>query len=227
MTSPELARDPEAFLEHLDAQLDMLIRKSASLEARAGSGAATHPSGVITVEFDSAGLLQSIDVAPMWEQHLKAAELATAITDTIVMARDGDDERSAPVELSDDQVAAIRERKLAEVAAEQSAPRTDAETRELLDTLPQSLQELNRSFGELIAKAEELRTQIQEEPIELATATVSSDNEMVTLEVAAGTVVGASVREQWAAGKSGNVITECFAQAIDQLPTILDPFHRQ
>lgn len=217
MTNPELAKDPEAFLAHLDAQIDTLIRKSAELEAVAGSGAATDPTGAVTVEFGQGGNLQTISVAPTWEQKIQPEELVTVITDTLILARDGDGELTEVVELSDEEVAQIREREEAEIARSTQLDHTPEEMAELAASLPKAFDDLNAQFADLLAHADEAKTQVSEEPVELETVTSYSENQMVGVEAANGVVVGVTIRPSWVAGRSGNVITECFTEAIQGL----------
>lgn len=217
MTNPELAKDPEAFLAHLDAQIDALIRKSAELGAAGGSGAATDPTGAVTVEFGQGGDLETISVAPTWEQKIQPEELVTVITDTLILARDGDGEPVDVVELSDEEVARIREREAAEIARSMLSSRTPEETAELAASLPKAFDDLNAQLENLLAHADEAKTQISEEPVEVETVTSYSENQMVGVEVANGVAVGVTIRPSWVAGKSGLVITECFTEAIQGL----------
>lgn len=207
----------------------MLIRKSASLAATTVAGRATHASGAVVVEFDPDGSLRQIVVAPSWEQALKPAELTSAIVETLVRARDGDVDADPPAarDLSDDEVRAIRERKLEEVSREMFVPRSEEETRELVASLPGSLAELNAALSDFVTDAQRLGAQVSAEPIEVERRSVTSSNAMVAVEVAAGTVVGARVVESWAVGRSGATITECFNEAIEQLPAVLHRANNQ
>lgn len=221
MTTPDLARDPQAFLQHLNDQLDILIRKSAALDAVVGTGSATDATGAVTVEFTTGGELGSISVAPTWEQQIKPEELATVITDTLVQARDGDGTPAEPVELSDEQVAEIRERQLEEMRQTFQVERTPEELEEIAESLPRSLDELNASFRELQANVEQYRVQISDEPVEVETTSVRSENGMVAIDVAGGVPVAVTIHQSWVAGRSGNVLTECFSEAIRELSTIV------
>lgn len=218
MTNPELAKDPDAFIAHLDAQIDALIRKTAELEAESGSGAATDPTGAVTVEFGNGGILQAISVAPTWEQHIKAEELVTVITDTLIAARDGDGEAGAAVELSDEEVAQIRERELAETARSMKLDNTPEEIEEIAASLPQALDQLNAQFDAMLAKADEVAASVSDEPVEVETVTTFSENQMVGVETAGGVAVGVTIHPTWLPGKSGIAITESFKEAIENLP---------
>lgn len=223
MTNPELANDPAAFLQHLDDQLDALIRLEAALDA-AEPGAATDETGAVTVEFSPEGQLTSISVAPTWEQQIKAEELPTVISDTLVRARDGAGE---PVEtdsgLSDEEVAAIRERELEEMRQTLFAPQSDEELEEIAKNLPSQFDELNASIEAMLAKAGDAEIEVSEDELEVPGEEYHSENGMVAVKVANGAVVGVSFHESWLPGKSGNVITQCFNEIIQELPGTAAP----
>nr|WP_108871176.1 hypothetical protein [Tessaracoccus timonensis] len=217
MTNPELAKDPEAFLAHLDAQIDALIRKSAELDAVGGSGAATDPTGTVTVEFGQGGNLQTISVAPAWEQKIQPEELVPVITETLILARDGDGEPARIVELSDEEVARIRQREEAEISRSMQSDRTPEQTAELAASLSKAFDDLNAKFANLLAHSDKARTHISEEPVEVETVASYSENQMVGVKTVNGVAVGVTIRPSWVAGKSGLVITECFTEAIQGL----------
>lgn len=216
MTNTGHPTDAKSFIAHLDAQLDMLIRRGAALEAKLvqSAGSATDPTGLVTVEFDAGPTLRSISVAPQWEQRIPAADLATVISETLVRARDEGAPVEAPVEpLSDEEVVAIRERTLAETRARQQL-RSPEEAAELAQSLPQTLRELNAQSKELLARARSMQHEVSEEPVELATNAHRSENQMVAVEYVGSLAVKVSLKEEWLRGKSGIVVTECFAEAI-------------
>lgn len=219
MTNPELAKDPDAFIAHLDAQIDALIRKSAELEAQTGAGAATDPTGVVTVEFGDGGNLRSITIAPTWEQHIKPVELCQVINETLILARDGDGEAVQPVELSDEEVAQIREREVAEMARSMKLDNTPEEINEIAASLPEQLDKLNAQFEAMMAQAESMEPAIFEEPDEVETQTVLSENKMVGVETAGGIPVGVTIHPTWLPGKSGIAVTESFKEAIENMPS--------
>ena len=147
-------------------------------------------------------------------------QIMHAITDTLILARDGDGEPVDVVELSDEEVARIREREEAEIARSMQSNRTPEETAELAASLPKAFDDLNAQLENLLAHADEAKTQISEEPVEVETVTSYSENHMVGVEVANGVAVGVTIRPSWVHGKSGLVITECFTEAIQGLADV-------
>lgn len=218
MSTPELAKDPAAFINHLNRQLDSLIRFRATLDADDGSGAATDPTGAVTVEFAPGGTLQSIDVAPTWETHIEAANLVDVVNETLRRARDGEGTTPQPAGLSDEDVAAIRERRLAERRRAMSQQRSPEELQQLVDELPKQFDQLNASVRDMLARADEFRLEISDEEVPVETESVHSANKMVSVELSSGLVVGVAIHPTWLPGKSGNVITQCFDEIITALP---------
>ncbi len=217
VTDFDLASDPQAFLRHLDGQLDALIRASAALDAAAGPGDATDPTGAVRVEFGPGGQLAAIRVHPDWERVITADDLTTVINDTLVRARDGEEADADPgTELTDEQVAAIREREEAETLAALQAVDGD-ELAEAASAVPAQLDALNAELTALLARAEEVAVDISDEPVEPSTVTTRSDNDMVAIETVGDTPVRVAIHRRWLSGRSGNILTQCFAEIIDQL----------
>lgn len=214
MTNTGQAFDAQAFMEHLDAQLDMLIRQNAAFEALSSAGTATDPTGTITVEFGLGAELQAITVAPQWTNAVPPEEFVTVVTETLVRARGGGEIVDGGQPLADAEVAAIRERRLAEARARQQR-RTPEEMAAVADSLPASLDELNRRASEAIEQLRAMEPQITDgAPGEVETVQYLSDNQMVGVEYVAGMPVRVSVKPSWLAKQSGITITECFAEAI-------------
>lgn len=221
MTNPELAKDPAAYRRHLDQIMGRLIRYQASLDAAGGSGAASDATGNVTVEFNGGASLESITIAPGWEQHIEAQDLVTVINETLVAARDGDGEQPQPAELSDEEVAAIRERRLQDMRKQMSVRRSDEELQKLVEDLPKQFEQMNREMDEALRHADDLKTEISDHEVEFKTESVQSENKMVSVEYSGQNIVRVAIHQSWLAGTSGIVLTECFNEIIRGLPAAI------
>lgn len=213
MTNPELAQDPEAFLAHLDAQINELIRYSARLDSATGAGEATDPTGTVKVAFKPGQGLESITVVKDWEQHVSASELSTVVTETLIRARDGEGTPTQGEELSDAEANAIREREEEQwrkVFEETSVEDDDVD----IERLSEKFEELNASLEKMVMRSSEFETEISEVPIEIESQTVYSENRMLWIDHINGSPTRVSFHQSWLSGKTGVILNKIFEEAV-------------
>lgn len=227
---------PEELLADLDRELRTVLGALQNFAPVTEDVTVSDETGTVRVTVRPDTSLAAIQVAPVWRDKLEPEALAGVVGDVLGRAQaramgfdvDRLTEGEAPELVVDEaQVEADRAQMLREAEEKLLRPSTEEELQQKIDALPGTVDAALARFDEEIAKFQEMSdSDLPQDPEEFTPGEgygelVESENRMVGVRVVAGLIADVTFKESWLQGRSGNTLTECFTQIIDQLPAVV------
>lgn len=229
--------EPEDLIADLDKELREVLGALQGFAPVTEDVVVSDETQTVSVTVRPDMTLAAVQVQPVWAEKVQPDTLAGVISELLGRAQakamgfdvDALDEGRDPHEVVVDEaeVEAARERLLKEKTEELLAPVGEEELQARIDELPAQMDELISKLDVEIEKMQSGNTMgLPEDPAEFEPDEsygdwVHSENRMVGVRVVAGMVADVEIRTNWVEGRSGNVLTECFNQIIEQLPEVV------
>lgn len=181
--------------------------------------------------------LVAVNVAPAWVDRVEPEALAGVINEVLgraqarAMGFDVDrltsDGATPEVVVDEAEVERARAKMVREAEDALLTRPTEEELQRRIDALPGTVDAAMERLDREIARMQEMgEADLPRDPAEFTPDDdygdrVWSSNHMVGVRVVGGLIADVTVKESWAANRSGNVLTQCFGQIIEQLPAVV------
>lgn len=234
---------PDELMADLDRELRNVLGALATLAPVTEDVTVSDERGVVQVTVRPDTTLAAISVVPAWQEKVEPGELAGVVGEALgraqakAMGFDIDaleaSEAGQDPEVDEAQVEATRDALLREKTEELLAPVSEDTLQARVDALPDMIEGLSRRLDVETLKMQNLTdADLPQDPADFVPDEsvgdwVHTDSRMVGVRVVAGLVSEVSIKESWAAGRSGNALTESFNEIIERLPAVVAAQNKQ
>lgn len=228
--------EPEELLADLDKELRSVLGALQNFSPVTEDVTMSDETETVRVTVRPDTSLAAIQVAPTWTDKVEPEALAGVIGDVLgraqARAMGFDVDRleagdQTEVVVDEARVEADRARMIRDAEETLLRPSTEEELQRKIESLPGTVDAALARFDDEIARLQNLDdSDLPQDPEEFTPGEgygvlVESENRMVGVRVVAGLVAEVTFKESWLASRSGNTLTECFTQIIDQLPEVV------
>lgn len=225
--------EQEQLLADLDRELRAVLGALQNFAPVTEDVTLADETGTVRVTVRPDASLAEVVVASAWSEEIEPEALPGVIGETLGRAQaramgfdiDALEAGQQPqAEVDPAQVEAARGRLLADAEAQLLTHHTEEELNRRMDELPGiadgAIARLDKEIERLQRSTE---ADLPQDPSEFTPGDdfgdiVESENRMVSVRLVAGLVAEVRIREGWLERRSGNVLTQCFKEIIEQLP---------
>lgn len=229
--------EPEELIADLDKELRSVLGALQNFAPVTEDVTLSDETGTVHATVAPDLSLVAVSVASGWDEHVEPAALAGAVNEVLgraqarAMGFDVDrlmaDGTPAEGAVDEAEVERARARMIREAEDTLLTRPTEEELQRKIDALPGTVDAAMERLDREIARMQDMgERDLPQDPSEFTPGDdygdrVWSANRMVGVLVAGGLVADVTIKESWAANRSGNALTECFREIIEQLPAVV------